>query len=141
VAVRVPGCGPVRAGHRRFRIRPAGCQSGSPVLRRALGSTKVTPVEVVTDKAAVYPRVLDELAPSAWHRTDRYANNSIEADHRTVETKTAADARFEDRRRRQSDHAGHAFVQNARRGHYELDVDEPIQRRVASAFAELAEAI
>jgi transposase-like protein len=48
---------------------------------RAIGSTKVTPVEVVTDKAAVYPRVLDELAPAAWHRTERYANNSVEADH------------------------------------------------------------
>ena len=30
----------------------------------ALNATAVTPVEVVTDKAAVYPRVLDELAPA-----------------------------------------------------------------------------
>jgi hypothetical protein len=37
--------------------------------------------------------------------------------------------------------AGHAFVQNLRRGHYEIAVDEPIHLRVASAFAELAEAI
>jgi hypothetical protein len=37
--------------------------------------------------------------------------------------------------------AGHAFVQNIRRGHYELVVDEPVQLRVASAFVELAEAI
>jgi hypothetical protein len=27
---------------------------------------KVTPSEVVTDAAAVYPAVLDELIPSAW---------------------------------------------------------------------------
>ena len=47
----------------------------------AIGSTKVTPVEVVTDRAAVYPRVLDELAPAVWHRTERYANTRIEADH------------------------------------------------------------
>jgi transposase-like protein len=40
---------------------------------RAIGSTKVTPVEVVTDKAAVYPKALDEVAPAAWHRTERYA--------------------------------------------------------------------
>jgi transposase-like protein len=40
---------------------------------RAIGSTKVTPVEVVTGKAAVYPKVLDEVAPAAWHRTDQYA--------------------------------------------------------------------
>ena len=34
--------------------------------------------------------------------------------------------------------AGHAFVQNLRRGHYELAVEEPVNRRVAIAFAELA---
>jgi transposase-like protein len=48
---------------------------------RAIRSTKVTPVEVVTDKAAVYPKVLDEVAPAAWHRTEQYANNRLEADH------------------------------------------------------------
>jgi len=37
--------------------------------------------------------------------------------------------------------AGHAFVQNVRRGHYELVVDEPVQLRVAVAFDELATAI
>jgi hypothetical protein len=34
--------------------------------------------------------------------------------------------------------AGHALVQNARRGHYELAVEEPVSRRVAVAFDELA---
>jgi hypothetical protein len=34
--------------------------------------------------------------------------------------------------------AGHAFVQNSRRGHYELAVDEPASRRLAIAFEELA---
>jgi transposase-like protein len=29
----------------------------------------------------VYPAVLEELLPAAWHRTDRYANNRIECDH------------------------------------------------------------
>jgi hypothetical protein len=37
--------------------------------------------------------------------------------------------------------AGHAFVQNLRRGHYELAVDEPTSRRVAVAFDELVLAI
>jgi transposase-like protein len=110
-------------------------------FERAIGSTKATPVEVVTDKAAVYPRVLDALVPSAWHRTDRYANNRVEADHGQLKrrlrpmrgVKTDGSARVIT--------AGHAFVQNLRRGHYELAVDDPIQLRVASAFAELAEAI
>src|SRR5262245_11595433 len=39
------------------------------------------PVEVTTDRAPVYPRVLDELVPSALHTIGRYANNPVEADH------------------------------------------------------------
>ena len=45
------------------------------------GTTKIRPIEVVTDQAPTYPVVLDELLPAAWHRTDRYANNRVEADH------------------------------------------------------------
>jgi IS6 family transposase len=37
--------------------------------------------------------------------------------------------------------AGHDFVQNLRRGHYELAVEEPVNQRVAVAFDELALAI
>jgi transposase, IS6 family len=33
--------------------------------------------------------------------------------------------------------AGHALVQNIRRGHYELAVEEPTNRRLAVAFEEL----
>jgi transposase, IS6 family len=37
--------------------------------------------------------------------------------------------------------AGHALVQNLRRGHYELAAEKPVNRRMAIAFAELAVAI
>ena len=37
--------------------------------------------------------------------------------------------------------AGHAFIQNLRRGHYELGVEEPTTLRVTTAFDELALAI
>jgi hypothetical protein len=37
--------------------------------------------------------------------------------------------------------AGHAFVQNLRRGHYELTVDVPTHDRVRVAFAELTTSI
>ena len=50
-------------------------------FHRALTVLKVTPAEVVTDAAPVYPTVLDELIPSALHHVERYANNPIEADH------------------------------------------------------------
>jgi hypothetical protein len=36
---------------------------------------------------------------------------------------------------------GHAFLQNLRRGHYELAVDAPATKRVATAFTQLAHAI
>ena len=40
----------------------------------ALATTRAIPVEVITDKAAVYPHTLDELAPDAWHCPQAYAN-------------------------------------------------------------------
>jgi transposase-like protein len=54
-------------------------------FERAIGSTKVTPAEVTADQAPVYPTMMEELLPAAWHRTDRYANNRVEADHGRLE--------------------------------------------------------
>jgi transposase-like protein len=45
-------------------------------FRRALSALKVTPNDVVTDAAAVYPAVLDELVPQAWHHVEQYAKQS-----------------------------------------------------------------
>jgi IS6 family transposase len=106
-------------------------------FEQAIGTTKVMPVEVVTDHAPVYPAVLEELLPAAWHRTERYANNRLECDHGRLKS------RLRSMRGLKQDHsakvviAGHAFVQNLRRGHYELAVEEPVNRRLAVVFAEL----
>jgi transposase-like protein len=63
------------------------------LFQQAIATTKVTPVEVITDRAAFYPMVLEELLPAPWHRTDQYANNRVEADHgRAAEGVAAADA-------------------------------------------------
>jgi hypothetical protein len=35
----------------------------------------------------------------------------------------------------------HTFVQNVRRGHYEIATDEPVGRRLAVAFTDLARVI
>jgi transposase-like protein len=48
---------------------------------RALRMLKVIPSEVVTDAAPVYPAVLEDVLPSAWHHVEQYANNPVEADH------------------------------------------------------------
>jgi transposase-like protein len=110
-------------------------------FERAIGTTKVAPVEVGTDHAPVYPAVLEELLPAAWHRTDRYANNHIECDHGRLKARLRPMRGLKQDRSARVVIAGHGFVQNLRRGHYELAVVEPVYRRLAVAFDELALAI
>jgi len=50
-------------------------------FKQAITTTKVTPMEVVTDRALAYLTVLDDLLEATWHRTERYANNPVAADH------------------------------------------------------------
>jgi transposase-like protein len=107
-------------------------------LERAIGATKVTPVEVTTDKAPLYPAVLEELLPAAWHRTDRDANNRIECDHGRLKARLRPMRGPKQDRSAKIVIAGHALVQNVRRGHYELVVEAPVARRLAVAFDELA---
>jgi len=108
---------------------------------RAIGTTKMTPVEVVTDQAATYPIVLDELVPTAWHRTDQYANNRIEGDHGRLKSRLRPMRGLKQDRSARVIIVGHAFVQNIRRGHYELAAEESANRRLTVAFDELALAI
>jgi transposase-like protein len=108
---------------------------------RAMNTTRVTPVEVITDKSAVYPHVLDELAPDAWHHTEQYANNRIEADHGRLKSRLWPMRGLKQLRSARVIPTGHAFVQNLRRGHYELGIEEPTTLRVAAAFTELIRAI
>ncbi len=110
-------------------------------FERAIGTTKITPVEVVTDHAPVYPGVLEELVPAAWHRTDQYANNRIEADHGRLKARLWPMRGLKQDRSARIVITGHAFFQNIRRGHYELAIEAPTSRRVAVAFDELALAI
>jgi IS6 family transposase len=98
-------------------------------------------VEVITDQAATYPVVLEELLPAAWHRTDRYANNRVEADHGRLKARLGLMRGLKQDRSTRVIIAGHGFVQDLRRGHYELAVDEPARLRAAVAVDELALAI
>jgi transposase-like protein len=110
-------------------------------FERAIGSTGVRPIEVITDQAATYPVVLEELLPATWHRTEQYANNRVECDHGRLKAWLRPMRGLGRDRSTSVIIAGHAFVQNVRRGHYELAVDEPVGRRLAVAFDELAVAI
>jgi IS6 family transposase len=98
----------------------------------------VMPSEVTTDRAPVYPRVLDEYVPAALHVIERYANNPIEADHGRLKAWLRPMRGLKRFRSAQTLAAGHAFVQNVRRGHYEIATDEPAHDRLRIAFAQLA---
>jgi transposase-like protein len=110
-------------------------------FEHAIGTTKARPMEVVTDLAPVYPATLEKLLPAAWHRTDRYGNNRLEADHGRLKARLRPMRGLKQDRSARIVIAGHGFVQNLRRGHYELAVEEPVARRVAVAFDELSLAI
>ena len=96
---------------------------------------------MVTDAAPVYPIVLDELVPSAWHHVERHANNPIEADHSRLKHRLRPMRGLRTDRTAQVVIAGQAFMQNLRRGHYELGLDAPPGLRVSAAFSDLAGAI
>jgi IS6 family transposase len=90
----------------------------------------VTPTEVTTDRAPAYPRVLDEYAPKARHILEQYANNPIEADHGRLKAWLRPMRGLKRFRSGQTLAVGHAFVQNVRRGQYEIATDEPAHDRL-----------
>ena len=98
-------------------------------------------MEVTTDQAGPYLRVVDELVLTAAHVTEQYGNNRIEADHGRLKARLRPMRGLKRFRSAARIAAGHAFVQNLRRGHYELATDVPSQMRLATAFTELALAV
>jgi transposase, IS6 family len=100
-----------------------------------------SPIEVTTDHAAAYPRVLDELVPGACHVTEQYGNNPIECDHGRLKSRLQAMRGLKQLRCARVITAGHAFIQNIRRGHYELGTEQAVNLRIPAAFDELVMAI
>ena len=144
------------AGRWRYVYRPIdqfgqvvdvfmSAQRDAPAARQffqqAVGTTKVAPVQVVTDRAATYPIVLEDLLPAPWHCTEQYANNRVECDHGRLKARLRPMRGLKQDRNARVVVVGHALVQNVRRGHYELATGEPTNRRLAVAFDELVMAI
>jgi transposase-like protein len=96
------------------------------------------PVEVTTDKAGPYLRMIDDLVAAAVHVTEQYANNRVEADHGRLKARLRAMRGLKQVTSTARIAAGRAFVQNLRRGHYGLATDTPAQLRFPAAFTELA---
>ena len=70
-----------------------------------------------------------------------YANNRIEADHGRLKAWLRPMRGLKRDRSAAVIATGHAFVQNLRRGHYELGTEVGTRDRVAAAFTELALAV
>jgi IS6 family transposase len=98
----------------------------------------VVPAEVTTDRAPAYRRVLDELAPSALHTVKRHANNPIEADHGRLKARLRPMRGLKRHRSARILAAGHAFVQNLRRGHYDIATEVSGHHKLRIAFDDLA---
>ena len=94
-----------------------------------------------TDRAPAYPRVLDELLPSACHVVERYANNPIETDQGRSKARLRPMWGLKQLGSVRVISVGHALIQNVRRGHYELATDIGPRHRLATAFAGLALAV
>jgi transposase-like protein len=97
--------------------------------------------EVIADRRAALANVTPDLIPSAFHDTGQCESSRCEAGHGRLK------ARLRPMRGLRTDRAvsvvirGRAFVQNVRRGHYELGVEASPVFRLAAAFDELQPAI
>jgi transposase-like protein len=124
-----------------FLSRRRDANAARRFFTEALDRTRISPIEITTDRYCLYPRLVDEMAPSAFHRTDVHANNPLETDHGRLKARLRPMRGLKRDRTARVIVAGHAFVQNLRRGFYDLGTDVPRSLRFADAFAELALAI
>ncbi len=74
----------------------------------------------------------------ARHVLEQYANNPVEADHGRLKARLRPMLGLKRLASARTIAAGHAFVQNLRRGHYELATDLLVHDRVRIAFTDLA---
>ncbi len=124
-----------------YLSRRRNAEAARRFFARALDHARTSPVEVTTDRYRAYPRVLDELLPAAFHDTEVHANNPLETDHGRLKARLRAMRGLKRDRTARVIVASHAFIQNLRRGFYDLGTDVPSDARLADAFAQLAQVI
>ena len=99
------------------------------------------PCEMATDRAAALANVIDELVPAALHNAGQYQNNRVECDHGRLKARLRPMRGLRTHRTASVGIGGHAFIQNLRRGHYELAVDARPVFLLATALDELRPAV
>jgi len=73
-----------------------------------------------------------------FHTIEQYANNPVEADHGRLKARLRPMRGLKRHRSARILAAGQAFVQNLRRGHYDIATDVPDHHRLCLAFHDLA---
>ena len=99
------------------------------------------PVEVTTDKSPTVAKTIREVLPGAMHDTTEYANNRIENDHGRLKARLRPMRGLGRDRTARVIIQGHAFMQNLRRGHYELGLHALAGLTIAAASDELARVV
>jgi transposase, IS6 family len=140
LALWLPGRGPGGQGHRRVLSKRRDLNAAATFFASAIVSHG-EPSEITTDRAHALVQVVAELLPAALHDTTQYANNRVEADHGRLKARLRPMRGLKRDRTASVVIRGHAFIQNLRRGHYELGVDALPRLTVAAAVDELALAI
>jgi len=84
-----------------------------------------------------FGQVIDVLASPNRDAAERYGNNRVEADHGRLKARLRPMRGLKHLATAAVVAAGHAFVQNLRRGHYELGTDVAPELRLTAAFDEL----
>src|SRR6266540_3964720 len=134
---RSEGPGATCSGRSTSSARSSTCTSrlaGTP-MRRGCSSPRRLAVPGSTSRSPptyrLYPRVLDEMLPAAFHETEVHANNPIEADHGRLKARLRPMRGLKRDRTARVIVAGHAFIQNLRRGCYDLGTEAPLTSRLA----------
>ena len=113
---------------------PGACSPGRCVPAQS-------PPKSATGRAPVDPRVLDELVPSALHIVEQDASDPVEADHGRLKARLRPRRGLKRHRSARILAAGHAFMQNLRRGHDDTATEAPTCHRLGVAVDDLALAI
>jgi len=82
--------------------------------------------------------VIDQFVSTARHVTEQNANNRVQADHGRLKARLRPMRGLKQLASTRTISTGHAFVQNLRRGHYEITTGLNSKDRVRVAFDELA---
>ena len=88
-----------------------------------------------------YPRVLDELVPSACHITEQYGNNPIESDHGRPKSRLRLMRGLKQLRCARVIPAGTPSSRTSAAAITKLGAEETVNLRVLAAFDELVMAI